>query len=61
MRTRHDLRSICRHLHYTWTSTDGTVHRGHTVVVAADRRRLKQALRDFWRCQPNVIPSKSRA
>jgi len=61
MRTEETIHCVTRPVNYSWSLPDGTVCHGHTVVVAANRRRLKQALRDFWRCQPNVIPSKSRA
>jgi len=59
MRTTDTIHCVTRPVNYSWSTPDGTICHGHTVVVAADRRRLKQALRDFWRRHPHVTASKS--
>ena len=52
----HQERFAARGVKYQWSTPDGTVHHGHTVVLARTRSGLKSALRQFWTLHPHVSP-----
>ena len=46
-------------IRYCWSTPDGTVHHGQSVVVSPDRRGLRAAAKNFFRQFTHVDPEVS--
>ncbi len=51
------IHPVARPVNYSWSTPDGAIHHGHTLVLARDKRRLKQAIHHWWHTQTNVHPA----
>lgn len=48
------LHAYTRQIRYRWTLPDGTVRRHRTVVLARTPEGLPNAIRRFWKLNPQV-------
>lgn len=48
------LHAYTARVRYRWTMPDGSVRRHHTVVLARRREGLPNAIRRFWKLNPQV-------
>jgi|DewCreStandDraft_4_1066084.scaffolds.fasta_scaffold77412_3 hypothetical protein len=44
----HRIQPLARPLNYSWSTPDGAIYHGHTIILARDKRRLKRAIYQAW-------------
>jgi hypothetical protein len=66
MKTKHHpssqselIRLHTKPVRYRWSTPDGTVCHGSSVVLARTRAGLRQALRNFWHQHTHVSPEEA--
>ena len=50
------IRLHTRPMRYRWSTPDGTIHHGSTVILSRTRAGLRQAFKRFWAVNRHVDP-----